>query len=108
MDSTTLKKILSEEMTMYAGLGANSVGFSAFDEERQNYAVGDIDYADFPTVTFLTVRIVDDKVVIEEDATDKPLVDALMQRGVPREQIILAYNGETAPEIEVETWMPQS
>lgn len=38
-----------------------------------------------------------DKIVIEEDMTDKKLVDALLQQGVPREQIVLGYNNEKTP-----------
>ncbi|MDX2140626.1 MAG: element excision factor XisI family protein [Chloroflexota bacterium] len=38
-----------------------------------------------------------DSVVIERDMNDKPLVDALVQAGVPREKIILAYAGEAMP-----------
>lgn len=45
-------------------------------------------------------RIVGDKVVIEEDAADKKLIDALLQRGIPRSQIILAYSGEPIPDAE--------
>lgn len=45
-------------------------------------------------------RVVGDKVVIEEDNTDKKLIDALRQRGIPREQIILAYAGEPIPDAE--------
>ncbi len=37
-------------------------------------------------------------IVIEVDNTDKPLMDALVQQGVPREQIVLAYAGETLPD----------
>jgi hypothetical protein len=40
-------------------------------------------------------RVVHDKIIIETDVTDKPLYEALMQAGVPRAQIILAYQGET-------------
>jgi hypothetical protein len=29
---------------------------------------------------------------------NKPLIDALVQAGIPRAQIILAYAGENAPE----------
>jgi hypothetical protein len=36
----------------------------------------------------------------EEDPTDKKLVDALLQRGIPREQIVLAYAGEPIPDAE--------
>jgi sulfur carrier protein ThiS len=39
-------------------------------------------------------------VIIEYDGTDKPLLDALLQRGIPREQIVLAYQGEPIPDAE--------
>lgn len=45
-------------------------------------------------------RVVGDKVVIEEDTTHKKLIDALLQRGIPRSQIILAYAGEPMPDAE--------
>jgi hypothetical protein len=42
-------------------------------------------------------RVVGDKIIIEEDRSfDKPLHEALMgNAGIPREQIILAYAGES-------------
>jgi hypothetical protein len=43
------------------------------------------------------VQIVGDKIVIEADFTDKPLYKALLNQGIPRDQIILAYAGETYP-----------
>jgi hypothetical protein len=42
----------------------------------------------------LFARIIDETIIIESDNTNKPLVDALMDAGVPRTQIILAYAGE--------------
>ncbi|MGB7338630.1 MAG: element excision factor XisI family protein [Phototrophicaceae bacterium] len=51
------------------------------------------------TFTALIVIIIADKIVIEEDRNDKPLVDALVQAGIPREQIILAYIGEKVPDL---------
>jgi hypothetical protein len=44
------------------------------------------------------VRIVDDLIIVERDQNDKILKDALIQAGVPREKIILAYSGEPVPE----------
>src|ERR1700712_5473891 len=44
--------------------------------------------------TGLMVKIEGDYVIIEHDMNDKPLVDALVQAGIPRSQIILAYAGE--------------
>lgn len=48
----------------------------------------------------LIVQVLGDKVIIEEDKNSKMLLDALLQAGVPREQIILAYAGEPVPETE--------
>jgi hypothetical protein len=44
--------------------------------------------------------VLGDKVVIEEDLTDRPLYQALMRQGIARERLILAYVGEPLPEAE--------
>ena len=36
-------------------------------------------------------------IVIEEDTTDRPLWEALVRAGIPRDRIVLAYAGESAP-----------
>jgi hypothetical protein len=46
----------------------------------------------------LVVCLEDEFIIIERDMNDKVLVDALLQAGIPREQIILAYAGEPLPE----------
>jgi hypothetical protein len=46
----------------------------------------------------LIVRIEKDYIIIAQDLNNKPLVDALVQAGIPRQQIILAYMGEPIPE----------
>ena len=43
-------------------------------------------------------RIENDKVLIEEDTTDRPLWRELVRAGIPREQIVLIYSGEKLPE----------
>ena len=45
----------------------------------------------------LAVRVLPDFVIIEHDINNKPLVDALVQVGIPRDKIILAYAGEPMP-----------
>lgn len=100
MDS--LNEIVREEVRKYAaqGRGGNILLFSILDEAHQTYAVNAVDYPTRKQVAGVVVlaRIVGDQVVIEEDATDRPLVDALMQRGIPRSQIVLAYEGEPIPD----------
>jgi len=48
--------------------------------------------------TGLVARIKNNHIIIEYDVNDKPLVDALIQAGVPRKQIVLAYAGENVEE----------
>jgi vancomycin permeability regulator SanA len=43
-------------------------------------------------------RVDGDRVIIEHDTTDHPLVEELIAAGIPREQIILTYAGESLPE----------
>jgi hypothetical protein len=50
------------------------------------------------TSTALFARIIGETIIIESDNTNMPLVDGLMDAGLPRAQIILAYAGEAVPE----------
>ncbi|MGB1289143.1 MAG: element excision factor XisI family protein, partial [Aggregatilineales bacterium] len=71
------------------------------DDEKQTYAVIIVpeDPEERPAYVAVMARVVDDKIIIDEDGTlDKPLYEALMKNAnIPREQIILAYQGETLP-----------
>jgi hypothetical protein len=98
----TLAQIVKEEVRYYAGKGrgAGLRLFALLDDERQTYAVNVVDHPVRKDVGGIAVmaRIVGDVVVIEEDTTDKPLYKALLGRGVPREQIVLAYANEPIPD----------
>ncbi|MDX1992812.1 MAG: element excision factor XisI family protein [bacterium] len=100
-----LNEVVREEVRKYAGSGrgANIILFPVLDDERQIYAVMAIDYParEESAGVVVLARLVDEKVVIEEDATNKKLVDALLQRGIRRERIILAYAGEPIPDAAV-------
>ncbi|MEM9954393.1 MAG: element excision factor XisI family protein [Chloroflexota bacterium] len=99
MDSKTID-ILRAEMAKYGGEGLNCI----------SYIAENLDAMVFTSTTMFTgkqdpkplmdlfVRVIADKIVIEVDKNSKPLVDALVQAGIPREQIILAYIGEKVPE----------
>lgn len=104
MDSPTLESIVREEVRKYAGngRGANIILFPSLDDENKVYNVVAVDYPvrNEYALVLVFARVVGDKVVIEEDTTNKPLVDALLQRGIPREQIVLAYQGEPIPDAE--------
>jgi hypothetical protein len=99
----TLSDIVKEEVSWYAGTSGRGINlrlFKVFDETRQVYAVTASDYPKRvePGSVIVMARIVDNRVVIEEDNTDRPLVDRLTERGIPRDQIILAYTGEPVPD----------
>jgi hypothetical protein len=49
--------------------------------------------------TGLVVRVVGNYVIVERDRSDKIVLDALLQAGISRNQIILAYAGEPIPEV---------
>jgi hypothetical protein len=99
-----LRDIVREEVARYAGSGrgANIILFPILDDERQTYSVVDVLYPKREDVAEVVVlaRIVGNQVVIEEDTTDKKLVDALLQRGIPRERIVRAYAGEPIPDAD--------
>jgi hypothetical protein len=59
--------------------------------------VPDHDHPDRMPLIVVMARIVGDNVVIDADATDRPLYEALLIAGIPRENLILGYLGETEP-----------
>lgn len=73
--------------------------FFIADLERQIFAVIGIPDLPrpFPARVDVMARLVGDKVLIEEDTTDRPLYEALVRAGIPRENIICIYRGETLP-----------
>ena len=97
MDTLALKQILIEEMKKYAGDGLNAESFLTENQAENLYTVIDIARVRGKRIigTVLVARLDDDKIIIELDANNKPLVDALLARGVPEEQIVLAYQDTT-------------
>jgi hypothetical protein len=100
-ENTNLLQITRREVDMYAGHSIGGTLYPVLDDLNQVYTVLYVDdkHEDRPVWAVVMARVVGDYVVIDEDTTDKPLVDALMiNGGIPREKIILAYAGETLPE----------
>jgi hypothetical protein len=95
-----LVEIVRHEVEDYAAGGSvRAAVYAVSDPARHIYAVIVVpDYPrDFPAGVVILARIVGDKVVIEQDLTDRPLFKELMRVGIPREQIILTYAGEAPP-----------
>ena len=90
--NATFKQIISS----YAGQAINGQTYLTVSADESVYTVvglGAIEGKHFVTVG-LVVRLLDNCIVIERDVNDKPLIDALLQAGIPRNQIVLAYAGE--------------
>lgn len=96
-----LTAIVAREVASYADVDCWQCRvFFIADEKRQIYSV--IGVPDYPREwsarADVIARVVGNKVIIEEDRTDRPLYEALMRAGIPREQMILVYAGEALPD----------
>lgn len=97
-----LANMVQHEVTHYADFRDwKAKSFAIEDDKHQVYAVIVVPQSDHPLLSKASVtvmaRVVENYVVIEQDITDRPLYEALMEAGIPREQIILAYAGEKTP-----------
>lgn len=92
-----LKQIVYDAMTTYTVEGENGFSFLTQAADGNILTVVYISKVDGKTDvdTGLLVRIESETVIIEHDANNKPLLDMLIAAGIPREQIVLAYAGET-------------
>ena len=94
--------IVREEMRWYTGngYGANCRMFMLDDKREPVTALLIIDHPTrkIPAEVVMLARVVNGYVVIDEDNTDKPLVKALVHRGIPRDKTILSYAGEQIPD----------
>jgi len=100
MDS--LKVVVRQVMAGYAGKGLNGISYLTHNEDETIFTVTDFGRIRGERVSgvSLIVEIVSDLIIIDRDQNDKILLDALLQAGILREQIILAYKGEPVPEPE--------
>lgn len=95
-----LATVVAETIQSYVGGGFSLKTFLVTNPLDSTYAVlaADVPVHKRPAGIIVFARIVGDYVVIEEDTTDRPLVDKLTAKGIPREKIICAYAGESLPE----------
>jgi hypothetical protein len=102
ISTQALAEITHREVSLYAATSDTATFYPVLDDEHQTYAVVVVEHdrSQSPIWVFVLARIVRDNVIIEEDTTlDKHLVDALIHNGgIPRDQIVLAYKGESVPD----------
>lgn len=101
MDSLTDKmNIIRKAIADYAKPPANGRSELTVSPDGKLFTVVDIyeyqgkRYAD----AGLIVRVTDQKIIVELGMNNKPVVDALVQAGISRSQIVLAYAGEPVEE----------
>lgn len=97
LGETELAQIVGQEVEKYAGLSPHAKAYAILDPIRKTFAVTAIENELGKDHDWIIVQahIEDGFVVVDADNVfDKKLVYALEQAGVPREQIILAYEGE--------------
>jgi hypothetical protein len=97
---TELETVTRTEVEKYVAISYTSTYYALLDDAQKLYTVVSVPNLPrpWPSRVVVMAHVVGDKVIIIEDNTDKPLVDALMVNGgVPRDQIILAYAGEPVP-----------
>src|SRR5260221_12345343 len=96
-----LRQILIAELEKYAGKAFNGHSYLTANNDKSHFVITSVGYVRGQRIvnTAIIAEIVNNKIVIDRDIYDKQLVDALLQAGVPRSQIILAYAGEPVPQM---------
>jgi hypothetical protein len=96
----TLKQKALKVVSEYAKDGLNCTSYLTQNEDGSLLTVVDIeDSAKTHDVYIsLVVRIIGEIINIDRDQNNKPAVDALIQAGINRKNIVLAYAGEVIPE----------
>src|SRR5688572_28194900 len=95
-----LTQTLKDVLNGYTGRALNGYSCLTTGADQQLFAIVSVGKVagKHSVDTGLIVRVLNGRLVIERDVNDKLLVDALLQAGVPRHQIVLAYAGEPIEE----------
>lgn len=95
-----LTETLIEVLTGYTGKAFNGYSYLTSSADQRHFVVTSVGTVSGQRIvnTGLVVQLANNTIIIDRDINDKPLVDALLQAGIPRSQIILAYAGEPVPE----------
>ena len=94
-----IRKLMQEHAKFFAGPSDSEVErLVLMDEERGHYALMQWGWEDHKRVKFINLylRLKDGKFWIEQDLTENGIATELLEEGVPKEDIVLAFH---APEM---------
>src|SRR5258708_37495064 len=92
-----LSAIVRHEVEAYVSPSPNATLYFMENKIDRLYATVSIPHRHEQARVVVMARVAGDRVIIEEDITDRPLLGALQHPGIPREHLILAYLGEAIP-----------
>jgi hypothetical protein len=93
-----LAVVVRHEVEDYVSPSPNATMYFMEEDVHQLYAAISIPHHHQQQVRIVVMaQVVGERVIIHEDITDRPLYEALVQAGVSRDAIILAYEGEEVP-----------
>jgi XisI protein len=92
-----LKETVYEVVSSYAVQALNGKTYMTTNTEQNVFAVLFVGKFQEQHIADagLIVRLEGDFVIVEQDLNSKIVLEALLQAGIPREKIILAYAGES-------------
>ncbi len=95
-----LTAILKQVIEGYTGEALNGYSYLTASADERLFTVVSVGHVHGERFadTALIVRVMGKHIVIERDVNDKLLVDALLQAGISRDKIVLAYAGEPVQE----------
>jgi hypothetical protein len=91
--TTIIKKILQEDAS-YGPSHGEIEPHLVFDDEHRSYQLMYVGWDRRRRVhgVIYHLRIQNDKIYIEEDTSNQPIAESLLEAGVPREDIVLAFH----------------
>lgn len=100
----TLTQIVKETVFWYVSGGLDHKMYGVVDEEQQLFAAVAINFPIHKRDPMIVVmaRISGDTVIVEEDRTDRSLVNKLIENGVPPEKVIRPGVGDPLPDANPE------
>jgi len=90
----SVETVLSDFIAYISGSPSTTDRFMVADNEQDTYLVFDLGWQKRHRIRSMPIliRIINDKVWVEADNTDYIFVDRLLEAGIPKEDIVLAFH----------------